>query len=65
MHLVPMKLAGAGGREVHVNPDHVVCLIDLGQSRTQIVTTGLQGETSISLTLEVDVREAGRLLLAR
>jgi hypothetical protein len=59
-----MPLAGAGGRAVHVNPEQVVCLVDLGERRTQLVTTGLQGETSISLTLELTVAEAADRLLA-
>ncbi|HSV02941.1 MAG TPA: hypothetical protein VLI41_07010 [Phenylobacterium sp.] len=64
MKLIPMPLAGAGGRNVYVNPSQVVCLIDLGDRRTQLVTTGLQGESSISLLLELSPPEAARLLLS-
>ena len=52
MQLVAFQVAGSGGRQVHVNPDHVVCLIDTGEARTQIVTTGLSGEASISLIVD-------------
>ena len=62
MRLVVMPLAGGGGREVYVNPDQVVCLIDVGQRRTQLVTTGLQGEASISLLLEMDIGDVARSL---
>jgi hypothetical protein len=63
MRLVSMPLAGSGGRQVHVNPEQVVCLVDLGQRRTQLVTTGMQGETSMSLLLDLAVSEAAERLL--
>jgi hypothetical protein len=53
MRLVSFVMAGSGGRLVHINPEQVVCLMDLGENRTQIVTTGLSGETSMSLIAEV------------
>ncbi|WP_297695187.1 hypothetical protein [Phenylobacterium sp.] len=64
MKLIPMPLAGAGGRSVFVNPSQVVCLIDLGDRRTQLITTGLQGESSMSLLIELAPAEAARRLLA-
>jgi hypothetical protein len=54
MRLISFKVAGSGGRPVFVNPEHVVCLMDAGSNRTQIVTTGLSGETSISLVVDLD-----------
>ena len=62
MRLVPFPLAGSGGRLVHVNPEQVVCLMDLGEKRTQIVTTGLSGETSISLIAELEPDAVARKL---
>lgn len=52
MRLVPLKMSGGGGRLVHVNPEHVVCLIEAGDGRTQVVTTGLQGVSAMSLTVD-------------
>ena len=54
MRLIAFKVAGSGGRPVYVNPEHVVCLMDNGGGRTQIVTTGLSGEHSISLVVVLD-----------
>jgi hypothetical protein len=54
MLLIAFKVAGSGGRPVYVNPEHVVCLMDGGGGRTQIVTTGLSGESSISLVVDLD-----------
>jgi hypothetical protein len=62
MRLVPLPLAGSGGRLVHINPDQVICLMDLGDRRTQIVTTGLSGETSISLITELEPDAVARKL---
>lgn len=63
LQLIGFPLAGGGGRKVHVNPEQVVCVLDLGSERSQIVTTGLSGEGSMSLIverrLEVVVRELG------
>jgi hypothetical protein len=65
MSLIALPVAGAGGREVFVNPRHVVCLLDAGPRRTQIVTTALAAETSISLIVELTLSEtAHRLGLA-
>ncbi len=52
MQLIVFRIAGGGGRLVHINPDHVVCLLEAGEGRTQIVTTGLTGESSMSLIVE-------------
>lgn len=54
MRLIAFKVAGSGGRPVYVNPEQVVCLMDGGGSRTQIVTSGLSGEHSISLVVDLD-----------
>jgi hypothetical protein len=62
MRLIEMPMAGSGGRAVHVNPDQVVCLMDMGDRRTQIVTTGLSGETSMSLVVELPHDEVARRL---
>jgi hypothetical protein len=51
MRLVEFPTAGSGGRKVHINPEQVVCLIDSGEDRTQVVTTGLSGENSMSLVV--------------
>ncbi len=53
MQLIAFRVAGGGGRHVHVNPAQVVCLLEAGEGRTQIVTTGLSGESSISLVVEM------------
>lgn len=47
-------MAGGGGREVNVNPEHVVCVLDVGENRTQIVTTGLSNAASMSLVVEAN-----------
>lgn len=52
VHLKGFRLAGGGGRLVHVNPEHVVCVLDVGENRAQIVTTGLSNEASMSLIVE-------------
>ena len=41
MQFVALPVAGSGGREVLINPEQVVCILDAGDARTQIVTTGL------------------------
>ncbi len=63
MRLVSFPTAGSGGRRVHVNPDQVVCVLDAGEGRTQIVTTGLSGESSMSLIVERSVDNVTRELL--
>jgi hypothetical protein len=55
-------MAGSGGRPVLINPDHVVCVVDVGDNRSQIVTTGLSGESSITLVVDLDPPEVGRRL---
>ena len=62
MQMVAFPIAGSGGREVLINPEHVVCLMDLGEERTQIVTTGLSGAASMSLVVEVKIHEVARRL---
>ena len=62
MHMFSFVLAGGGGRRVHVNPEQVVCLVDMGDERTQIVTTGLSGATSMSLIVETPVDEVSLTL---
>lgn len=52
LRLVGFPVAGSGGREVHVNPVQVVCVLDLGGDRSQIVTTGLSGQTAMTLIVE-------------
>lgn len=52
MRLVQFSLAGSGGRLVHVNPEHVVAVVEVGDGRSQIVTTGLQGVTSMTLMID-------------
>jgi len=47
------RVAGSGGRPVYINPDQVVCVLDAGDGRTQVVTTGLSGEASISLIVDL------------
>ena len=62
MQLVALPVAGTGGREVLVNPDQVVCILDVGDNRTQIVTTGLSTESSISIIVALGLREVGHRL---
>jgi hypothetical protein len=65
VHLVGFPLAGGGGRQVHVNPEQVVCVMDVGERRTQIVTTGLSGETSMSLIVEATHPAVVKTLLGK
>jgi hypothetical protein len=57
MRLVEFPTAGSGGRKVHINPEQVVCLIDSGEGKTQVVTTGLSGENSMSLVVDVALED--------
>ena len=57
-----IELPEAGGQLLFVNPEQVVCLIEAGKNRTQIVTTGLSGQSSISLIAAMPMREVVRLL---
>ena len=59
MQFVALPVAGSGGREVLINPDQVVCILDAGEKRTEIVTTGLSTESSISIVVALAVREVG------
>jgi hypothetical protein len=65
MLMFSFLMAGSGGRRVHINPEQVVCLVDMGDERTQIVTTGLSGATSMSLIVETPVEEVSRTLQGR
>jgi hypothetical protein len=62
MQFVALPVAGAGGREVLVNPEQVVCLMDAGDNRTQIVTTGLSSADSISVVVALCIRDVGMRL---
>lgn len=62
MRFVSLPVAGGGGREVLINPEQVVCIMDAGERRTQIVTTGLSTESSISIVVALGVREVGNRL---
>lgn len=57
-----VELPEAGDRLLFVNPEQVVCLIDAGKNRTQIVTTGLSGSASISLIAALTLREVAQRL---
>jgi hypothetical protein len=65
MRMFSFHVAGGGGRRVHINPEQVVCLVDLGDDRTQVVTTGLSGSTSMSLVVEGGVEEVAMVLQGR
>jgi hypothetical protein len=65
MRMFSFLMAGGGGRRVHINPEQVVCLVDMGDARTQIVTTGLSGATSMSLIVETSVEEVASVLQDR
>ena len=65
LRLIGFPIAGGGGRAVHVNPEQVVCVLDLGEGRAQIVTTGLSGETSMSLIVERRIEAVLRDLAAQ
>ena len=62
MRMFSFLMAGGGGRRVHINPEQVVCLVDMGEDRTQVVTTGLSGTTSMSLVVEGSLEEVARSL---
>ena len=62
MRLIEFPTAGGGGRKVHVNPEQVVCLMDSGDGRTQIVTTGLSGESSMSIVVAMSMNDVARKL---
>ena len=57
-----VELPEVGDRVLYVNPEQVVCLIDSGKNRTQIVTTGLSGESSMSLIVALPVGEVAEKL---
>jgi hypothetical protein len=64
MSLVRFPLAGTGGDDAYINPSLVICLMKAGQKRTQVVTTGLTGEASISLIVAMDLDETAAQLSA-
>ena len=64
LRLIGFPVAGGGGREVHINPEQVVCVMAVGNDRAQIITTGLAGENSISLIVEVSPNQVVRELAA-
>jgi hypothetical protein len=65
MRMYSFLMAGGGGRRVQVNPEQVVCLVDMGEERTQVVTTGLSGATSMTLIVEGTLDEVARTLQGR
>jgi hypothetical protein len=65
MRMFSFLMAGGGGRRVHINPEQVVCLVDMGDDRTQVVTTGLSGATSMTLIIEGAHDEVARALEGR
>jgi hypothetical protein len=65
MRMCSFMMAGGGGRRVHINPEQVVCLVDMGEDRTQVVTTGLSGATSMTLIVEGGHDEVSRVLQGR
>ena len=65
MRMYSFHMAGGGGRRVHINPEQVVCLVDMGDDRTQVVTTGLSGSTSMTLVVEGDLDEVALTLQGR
>lgn len=62
MPYVRLPMAGSTDREVFVNPAQVVCLLDEGPRRTQIVTTGLSSAASITLLVGLAAHEVARRL---
>jgi len=65
MRMYSFQMAGGGGRRVHVNPEQVVCLVDMGDERTQVVTTGLSGAASMTLIVEGPLEDIARTLQGR
>jgi len=57
-----IELPEVGDRTLFLNPEQVVCLIEAGRHRTQIVTTGLSDESSMSLIVSLDLKETARRL---
>ncbi len=62
MSLIAFRLASTGGEEAYVNPAMVVCLMQAGHGRTQVVTAGLAGEAAISIVVAMELHEAARRL---
>ncbi len=61
MSLVRFRLSG-GGEPAFVNPDMVVCLMQAGPQRTQVVTAGLATEASITLIVAMPIDEVADCL---
>jgi hypothetical protein len=49
---------------VYLNPEQVVCVLDVGDLRTQVVTTGLSGEASMTLIVEAPLNAVVKALRA-
>ncbi len=62
MPLICFRLAGSGGEDAYVNPAMVVCLMQAGRDRTQVVTAGLAGETSISIVVAMEIHQVAARL---
>ena len=62
MLLIPFRLAGSGGENAYVNPAMVVCLMQAGRDRTQVVTAGLAGETAISIVVDMELHDVAARL---
>lgn len=65
MRMIPFLIAGGGGRRVHVNPEQVVCVVEQGEDRTQVITTGLSGASSMSLVVDGALDEVASALQGR
>jgi hypothetical protein len=62
MPLISFRLAGSGGEDAYVNPGMVVCLMQAGKERTQVVTAGLAGESSISIVVAMGLHDVAARL---
>ncbi len=62
MSLVRFRLSGGGGEHAFVNPSMVVCLMQAGPERTQVVTVGLATEASITLIVAMAIEEVAACL---
>jgi hypothetical protein len=60
--LIQFPLAGSGGENAYVNPAMVVCLMQAGRERTQVVTAGLAGEASISIIVPLEIHQVAARL---
>jgi hypothetical protein len=60
--LVGFQVAGSGGREVHINPEQVVCVLEVSDHRVQVVTTGMTSESSMTLMVDATIDAVVRAL---